>query len=58
MLRLTFCHTKIPVNTRDTAVQVHGVSRCAKVQHRTRTRGTRFGNTTGKPVPVRNPICA
>ena len=29
--------------------------RCAKIQNRTRTRGTRFGNTAGIPVPVLNP---
>ena len=44
-----------PVNTRDTAVRVRGVSRCTKNQNRTRTRGTRFGNTAGLPVPVLNP---
>ena len=43
------------MNTRDTVVQVRGVLRCAKMQHRTRTRDTRFGRTTGLPVPVRNP---
>jgi hypothetical protein len=30
-------------------------ARCAKIQYRTRTRVTRFGNTAGIPVPVRNP---
>ena len=54
-IKAHLCHTTIPVNTHDTMVRVRGVSRCAKVQHRTRTRGTRFGNTVGKPVPVRNP---
>ena len=44
-----------PVNTRDTAVRVHGVSRCAKIDYRTRTCDTRFGSTAGKPVPVQNP---
>jgi hypothetical protein len=44
------------VNTRNTAGTGSGVLRCAKVQYRTRTRGTRFGSTAGKPVPVRNPI--
>ena len=43
------------MNTCDTTVRVRGVLRYAKVQHHTRTRGTRFGNTAGKPVPVRNP---
>ena len=43
------------MNTRDTVVQVRGVLRCAKMQHRTRTRDTRFGRTAGLPVPVRNP---
>ena len=45
----------IPVNTCDTMVWVRSVLRYAKVQHRTRTHGTRFGNTAGKPVPVQNP---
>lgn len=45
-----------PVNTRHTAVRVHGVVRFAKVLYRTRTRITRFGSTAGKPVPVRKPI--
>jgi hypothetical protein len=35
-MRLTY-HNK-PVHTRDTAVRVRGVSRCAKNQNRTRTR--------------------
>jgi hypothetical protein len=39
-----------PVNTRDTAVRVRGVSRCTKNQNR-----TRFGNTAGLPIPVLNP---
>ena len=43
------------MNTRDTAARVYGVSRCAKIQYRTRTRVTRFGNTAGFPVPVLNP---
>ena len=38
-------------------VRVHGVLRCAKIQNRTRTRITRFGNTAGLPVPVLNPSC-
>ena len=42
------------MDTRDTAVRVHGVLRCAKVQYRTRTRGTRFGSTAGLTVPVLN----
>ena len=29
--------------------------RCAKIQYRTRTRVTCYGNTTGIPVLVRNP---
>ena len=45
----------LPAYTRNTAVRVRGVSRCAKIQYRTHTRGTRFGNTAGFPVPVRNP---
>ena len=43
-----------PVNTRDTAVRVRGVSRCAKNLDRTRTRSTRFGSTAGLTVPVLN----
>ena len=43
------------MNTCDTVVRVRGVLRCAKMQHRTRTRVTRFGRTAGLPVPVRNP---
>lgn len=43
------------MNTRDTAVRVHGILRCAKVTYRTRTRDTRFGNTAGKPIPVAKP---
>jgi len=43
------------VNTRDTAGTGSGILRCAKVHYRTRTRSTRFGNTAGIPVPVRNP---
>jgi hypothetical protein len=42
----------------DTAVRVRGVLRYAKVRDRTRTRGTHFGSTAGKPVPVRKPIQA
>jgi hypothetical protein len=45
----------LPVNTRNTAVRVRGILRCAKVHYRTRTRGTRFKNTAGLPVPVLNP---
>src|ERR1700685_946120 len=44
-----------PVSTRDTVARVRGVSRCAKNQNRTRTRGTRFKSTAGLPVPVLNP---
>ena len=47
--------TNKPANTRDTAARVCGVSQCAKNQHHTRTRDTRFGSTAGKPVPVRYP---
>ena len=43
------------MNTRDTAVRVRGILRCAKVTYRTRTRDTRFGNTAGKPIPVAKP---
>ena len=51
------CYQNKPVNTRDTAVRVHGVSRCAKMQHCTRTRVTRFGRTAGLPAPVQKPTC-
>ena len=44
-----------PVNTRNTAVQVRGVRRCVKIQHRTRTCITRLGNTAALPVPVLHP---
>ena len=43
------------MDTRDTVVRVHGMSRCAKYQNRTRTRGTRDPITAGIPVPVTNP---
>ena len=43
------------MDTCDTTVWVHGVLRCAKVQYHTRTHGTHFGSTAGKPIPVRNP---
>ena len=42
----------LPVYTRNTAVQVRSVLRCAKIPYHTRTCVTRFGNTAGKPVPV------
>ena len=45
----------IPMKTRNTVVRVRGVLRCAKIQYRTRTRDTRFGNTAGFSVPVLNP---
>ena len=32
-------------------------AQCAKIQYRTRTRVTRFGNTAGITVPMQNPIC-
>jgi len=35
----------------------YGVPRCAKIQYRTHTRVTRFGNTAGIPVPMQNPNC-
>ena len=44
------------MNTRNTAVRVRGILRCAKVHYRTRTRVTRFKNTAGLPVPVLNPM--
>ena len=43
------------MSTRDTVARVRGVSRCAKNQNRTRTRGTRFKSTAGLPAPVLNP---
>jgi hypothetical protein len=45
----------LPVHTRDTAVRVRGMPRCAEIHYRTRTRTTRFGKTAGIPVPVPNP---
>ena len=45
------------MNTRDTAVRVCGMLRCAKICYRTRTHATRFLNTTGLPIPVLNPRC-
>jgi hypothetical protein len=45
-----------PVNTRNTVVQVCGVRRCVKIQHRTHTCLTRSGNTAALPVPVLHPI--
>ena len=44
------------MHTRNTAVRVHSVPWCVKIEYRTRTRVTRFGNTTGIPIPMRNPI--
>ena len=41
--------------TRDTVGKGSGMPRYAKVQHRTRTRNTRFGNTVGISVPMTNP---
>ena len=35
--------------------QYHGMPWCAKIEYRTHTRDTRFGNTAGLPVPVANP---
>ena len=46
---------KKPVNTHDTVVRVCSVLQCAKMQHRTHTRDTHFGNTAGLPVPMFNP---
>jgi len=43
------------VYTRDTAGTGSGMPRYAKVQHHTRTRNTRFGNTMGISVPMTNP---
>jgi len=43
------------MNTHNTAVQVRGVRRCVKIQHRTRTCITRLGNTAALPVPVLHP---
>jgi hypothetical protein len=43
------------MNNRNTAVQVRGVSRFAKNQDHTHTRGTRLENTTDLPIPVLNP---
>ena len=49
-------HDKIPVCTRDTAGTGHGMPRCVKIQHRTRTRATRDSITAGIPIPVTNPM--
>ena len=35
----------------------YGVPQCAKIQYRTHTCVTHFGNTTGIPVPMQNPNC-
>ena len=43
------------MNTHNTIVQVHSVSRCAKVQHHTHTHSTHVRSTMGKPIPMRNP---
>ena len=51
-------HDKIPVCTRDTAGTGHGMPRCVKIQHRTRTRATRDPITVGIPIPVTNPTQA
>jgi hypothetical protein len=40
------------MNTCNTMVQVHGVLQYAKVQHRTHTCGTHFGDTMGGPIPM------
>jgi hypothetical protein len=45
------------VYTHDTAGTGSGMSWYAKIQYRTCTRVTRFGSTTGLPIPVRNPTC-
>ena len=46
----------ITYETRDTAVQVRGVTWCNKIKYRTRTCDTRFGNSAGLPAPVLHPI--
>ena len=43
------------MSTRNTAARIRGVSRCAKNQNRTRTRGTHFKSTAGLPAPILNP---
>lgn len=45
----------IPVHTRDTAVRVRGMPRCAEIHYRTRTRKTRDLKPAGFPIPVTNP---
>lgn len=45
----------IPVRTHDTAGTGSGMPRYAKVDYRTRTCTTRFGNTAGFSVPILNP---
>jgi len=47
----TYCNK--PMNTRDTVAWVHCVLWCAKIQYCTCV--TRFGNTTGLPIPMVNP---
>ena len=42
------------MGNRDTVARVRGVSQCAKILDRTRTRVTRFGSTAGLTVPVLN----
>src|ERR1700676_208812 len=49
-------HDKIPVCTRSTAGTGHGMPRCVKIQHCTRTRATRDPITAGIPIPVTNPM--
>ena len=44
------------MHTRDTAVWVHSMPRCAKIHYRTCTHTTCFGKSVGFPVPVPNPI--
>ena len=48
-------YCNIPVNTRDTAARVRGVSRCVEIHYCTRTRQTRDLKPAGFPVPVTIP---
>jgi hypothetical protein len=45
----------LPTKYPYTMAQVRGVLRCGKIEHCTHTCITRFGSTTGLPVPVANP---
>jgi hypothetical protein len=54
-LLLTSYNVGKPVEYPQTAGTGDGLSRCGRIQHRTRTRDTRDRNTAGKPVPMKYP---